>query len=283
MPSKEFIIYCDESASRGKYYSDFYGGILVGSNHIDSVRQIIADKKAALNLHGEVKWTKITENYADKYINLVDTIFMLLRDKKMRIRIMFTQNMFRATGLTQEHKDNKYFILYYQFIKFAFGLMYVTKKVGYYNIRVYLDKMPDTKQKVDQFRDFVAGLSGTSDFKNAKIVIQKHNVTEVNSHEHDILQCLDIILGSINFRLNDLHKEKPEGQRLRGKRTVAKEKVYKHINKRICELYPHFNIGISTGTPSILDRWRHPYRHWCFRSTNHVVVADGSKKKKKAP
>lgn len=280
MSSKEFIIYCDESAAKGRYYSDFYGGILVGSNHVDGVRKAIAEKKAALNLHGEVKWTKITENYVDKYIELVDLIFDLLKSKRMKIRIMFTQNMFAAKGLTKENKDNKYFILYYQFIKLAFGLKYVTKNEGRYNVRVYLDKMPDTKAKVENFRTFLCGLSSTSDFKDAKIIIKKENVTEINSHEHDILQCLDIVLGSMNFRLNDLHKEKPAGQRKRGKRTVAKEKVYKHINARICEMYPRFNIGMSTGTPSLLDRWRHPYRHWRFVSSNHEIVEGGSKKKK---
>ena len=280
MPSKEFILYCDESESSGRFFSDFYGGVLVGSSNLDKVRERIAQKKAELNFYGEVKWTKITENYADKYIEMIDLIFDLLREKKIKIRIMFTQNMYRANNLTQEHKDNKYLILYYQFIKFAFGLMYVTRKIGDYNVRVYLDKMPDTAAKIDRFRQYVADLSNTSAFRDASIVILKENVTEVRSHEHDLLQCLDIILGAMNFRLNDLHKEKPPGKHRRGKRTVAKERVYKHINRRICELYPNFNVGKSTGTPAILDRWRHPYRHWCFRSRDFEIVENGSKRKK---
>ena len=35
------------------------------------------------------------------------------------------------------------------------------------------------------------------------------------------------------FRLNDKHKIKPPGQRTRGKRTIAKERLYKHISQRI--------------------------------------------------
>ena len=31
MSDKEYIIFCDESDVAGKYYSNFYGGVLVGS------------------------------------------------------------------------------------------------------------------------------------------------------------------------------------------------------------------------------------------------------------
>lgn len=36
--SKEYIIYCDESIEKGKYYSDFYGGVLIGSTHLDAIQ-----------------------------------------------------------------------------------------------------------------------------------------------------------------------------------------------------------------------------------------------------
>jgi len=66
---REYVIYCDESVSKGAHFSNFYGGALVTSDNIDSVRSSIAAKKADLNLHGEVKWSKITENYKQKYID----------------------------------------------------------------------------------------------------------------------------------------------------------------------------------------------------------------------
>jgi hypothetical protein len=48
--STEYIIYCDESASQGVTFSNFYGGALIRSEHIDRVRKLIADKKEALHL-----------------------------------------------------------------------------------------------------------------------------------------------------------------------------------------------------------------------------------------
>jgi hypothetical protein len=100
--ASEFIIYCDESESRGKHYSNFYGGALVTSDHVEEVRAVLAAKKKALNFMGEVKWSKITVNYHKKYIDLIDCVFDLVADGKLKLRIMFTQNIFRARGLTKE-------------------------------------------------------------------------------------------------------------------------------------------------------------------------------------
>ncbi len=33
MPEKEYLIFCDESDTVGAYYSNFYGGVMVGSSH----------------------------------------------------------------------------------------------------------------------------------------------------------------------------------------------------------------------------------------------------------
>lgn len=72
-------------------------------------------------------------------------------------------------------------------------------------------------------------------------------------------------LGAMYFRLNDLHLDKPAGSWKRGKRTIAKEKLYKYIHKRICEILPSFNIGISTGKGDFQNpAWELPYSHWRF-------------------
>ena len=79
------------------------------------------------------------------------------------------------------------------------------------------------------------------------------------------MQCLDIVLGAMAFRLNDMHKEKRPDTNRRGKRTIAKEKLYKHINKKIREIRSNFNIGISTGIDGDhQNRFIHVYRHWLF-------------------
>src|SRR5580700_2867151 len=92
MPER-LIIFCDESVEKGAFYSHFYGGALVRSDDRERLEREIHEKKLALNIHGEVKWTKITANYVDKYLELVDCAFDLIASGRIKVRIMFTQNV----------------------------------------------------------------------------------------------------------------------------------------------------------------------------------------------
>ncbi len=125
--------------------------------------------------------------------------------------------------------------------------------------------MPCGREKSREFAGFLVGLSQTREFREAGIVVDENQIAEVRSHDHDLMQCLDIVLGSIQFRLNDKHKQIPEGSTRRGSRTIAKEKLYNFISRRIREIYPNFNVGVSTGQgDDPTNIWKHPYRHWKF-------------------
>jgi hypothetical protein len=273
MARQSFIIYCDESAEKGRFFSHFYGGVLINASDRQWIDRILNDQKLALNLHKELKWTRITKNYEQKYIDFIDAYFDLIKDGHIKLRIMFTQNIHTPSDLKEYQLDNQYFLLYYQMIKHAFGLRYCNPDGNNdVFVNVYMDDVPDKKEKFDEFKAYLHALCHYPVFRRAKVMILFEDITDIRSDEHVILQGLDIILGSIHYRLNDLHKIIPEGSRRRGKRTIAKEKVYKHINNRIREIYPRFNIGISTGTPNgETDRWEHPYRHWRFVPSDHEL------------
>jgi hypothetical protein len=282
--AKEYIIYCDESDEKGAHFSNFYGGTLVESDDYLKIIDALRARKAEQNLHKEVKWTRITENYADKYIALMDTFFDLVKAGKIKVRIMFTQNTVIAKNLTPKHVDEKYFILYYEFLKHAFGLAVSPAVQGGVNLRIYPDQIPDNKERVEQFRGFLMALAGTPALRERRIRIRREDIADVDSKQHEILQCLDIVLGAINFRLNDKHKEKTaKGGTRRGSRTKAKERVYRHILSRIQDIYPRFNIGRSTGQESDECRWSHPYRHWLFTPRERIVVPGSKRKRKGTP
>lgn len=197
---------------------------------------------------------------------------------------MYTHNAFVAKDLTKEQRDKEYFLLYYQFFKHAFGLQFSNKTSKRISIYPFFDQLPDTKEKNQVFKDYIFDLFNSEYFKEAKLFIHsKEDIAEAISHNHIILQCLDLILGSMEFRLNEKHKAIPEGKKRRGKRTVAKEKLYKHINAHIREIYPNFNIGETTGLKDdIENRWKHPYRHWKFMPSNKAENKQYVPKNKKA-
>ena len=92
---------------------------------------------------------------------------------------------------------------------------------------------------------------------------------------------MDLVLGAMCFRLNEKQHEKPAESEARGKRTIAKEKLYRHINMRIREVMPGFNVGVSTGCRNKKEVWTHPYRHWSFIPKDHERHNELTKKKQK--
>ncbi|TGE27700.1 DUF3800 domain-containing protein [Hymenobacter metallicola] len=268
----EYRIYCDESVKDGKFFSNFYGGVLVRSRDLKRVEKAINKVCDDHHFNTEIKWQKVTANYLDKYIALMDTFFDLMEADLVKVRIMFTQNANRPLNLSDEQLQNEYFILYYHFFHHAFGLQYSNTTGKPLYVRAYFDQLPDTLPKRQAFKEYIKGLQTKPEFRLAHIRFRKDDITEVDSKTHRLLQFLDVVLGSMAFRLNDKHLEKPDGARLRGKRTVAKEKLYKHINNRIRRILPGFNCGISTGLRGSLENnWTHPYRHWLFVSNDREV------------
>lgn len=261
----EYVIYCDESSDKGPKYCDFFGGCMVAHRDLDDIARALESKKAELNLFGEVKWSKVTEAYLHKYEELIHLFFDFVRAGKLHVRIMFRCSDDRMEK-TEDLNKYKYFKLYYQFIKHGFGLMSIPQEESGTFIRIYLDELPDTSKRRDEFKRFLLNMPNTIDFRNSSVRIRLDDIAEVRSHEHVILQCTDIILGAMYFRLNGLHRIKPLGKRVRGSRTRAKEKLYNRINDEICTIHPNFNIGVSTGKRGFENpHWESPYEHWCFK------------------
>ena len=36
---KEYVVFCDESDSKGEYFSNFYGGVLVGGSRLQAISE----------------------------------------------------------------------------------------------------------------------------------------------------------------------------------------------------------------------------------------------------
>jgi hypothetical protein len=264
--SREVVIYTDESKEDGPYYASSYGGALVESTQLGGVIETLEAAKAAVGIGAEVKWQKVSAGYLDRYLALVNTLFDVVDSGRIKIRIMFRHRLVESKRLDAYRREHAYHLLYYQFVKHAFGLQFATDGVTPLRVRLYLDDLPDTREKNETFKGYLAGLEHSPAFRRAKVLIPRDQIAEVRSHDHVVMQFLDVVLGAMQFRLNDHHKRKPEGAARRGKKTVAKETVYREINRRIRGIYPHFNIGVTTGLRGThANRWLDPYRHWCFQ------------------
>jgi hypothetical protein len=155
-----YILYCDESSDKGRYFSNFYGGCLLRASDRQAIETELHSVKEEGALRGEAKWTKISEYNEEAYIKFVDAIFAFVEAGQLKLRIMFTQNINRPQNLADYQIGNEYFLLYYQFIKHAFGLRYCNpERQRSVSISVFLDDVPDTKEKLDSFKDYLSSLS----------------------------------------------------------------------------------------------------------------------------
>ena len=253
-------IWTDESDSYGKYYANFYGGT-VG----------LTDE--------EIKWQKVNAYTEERYKRIIDVLFEILGEGKAKMRIFFRHRRHEPLGLSNEQRRKEYQMLYYQFIKHAFGLEYCNPSGEPIRLRLFLDDMPLKKLDRQEFLDAIYKLNATVGFEKANIHIAEGDVAEVNSKKHLPLQVMDLVLGSICFRLNDKHLIKDiDGKRAR--RTIIKESLYKYIRAKICKLHPGFNVGTNTGITKLSDRWEQAYRHWSFVPNNSIVNEDIPKKHK---
>lgn len=277
-----YYIWFDESDKDGMYYSNFYGGILIKSTDVDAVLRMSKCKVEELGLtNEEIKWQKVNAYTYEKYCILVDFIFDLLENGLIKIRIFFRNNQYEAIGLSDEHRRNRFSYLYYQFIKHSFGLQYSNQTNEEITLKLFIDDIPMKGADKVVFEDYLYRLNNDKDFKDAKIKLLHGDIQEVNSKKHIPLQLMDLILGSICFRLNDKHKIKDPETGKRGTRTKLKEQLFKQISKRIRKLRPNFNIGESTGIKTPADRWNYPYSHWSFKPTKFARDFDKSKSNKK--
>lgn len=243
----------------------FMVGALIKVSDIQEIEKVINEKKDKLNLKGEIKWTKVTGNYLEKYIDIINLFFSFIKSGKIKVRIMFAQNAYVTEGLTKEQIDNEYNILYYFFLKSAFGLKFSNSNPyrNKVNFSLYLDDLPCSENKKNILKNSLYRYN--HELKQSNIEITE--VVEINSKKHVIQQCMDIILGSMNFKLNGFNEIKDVDTGKRSKRTIAKDKLYKVINKNIREIRKGFNIGVSTGIDGDnTNYWKHLYRHWNFIS-----------------
>lgn len=240
-------------------------GALVKIPDILLIENALNNKKQELNLNGEIKWTKVTSNYLEKYIDIINLFFSFIKSGKIKVRIMFAQNAYVPDGLTKEHTDNEYNILYYYFLKSAFGLKYSNTNPFKYkmNFSLYLDDLPCSEKQKYNLKHSLFRYNYELKQHNIEIT----EIIEIDSKKHVIQQCMDIILGSINFKLNGFNDLKNIETGKRSKRTIAKDKLYKVINKNIRDIRKGFNVGVSTGIDGdVTNFWKHLYRHWNFIS-----------------
>lgn len=184
----EFNIYCDESChlENDKQKSMTLGGIWIPiGKRLEITKRLREIKEQhGLSKHYEMKWTKVSPSKELFYKNIIDYFFDD-EDIHFRCVVIPEKKMLNHEKYKQTH-DDWYYKMYFHMLKV------ILRPNEKYNI--YLD-IKDTlgKEKIVQLHKVLS--HSLYDFNQN--IIKK--VQLIRSHESDILQIVDLLIGAIGY------------------------------------------------------------------------------------
>lgn len=198
------VIVCDESTTKGNSYSFFYGGAMIKEEYYEEINNELDFLRNSLYLH-ELKRSNIDLSNADRYNIILNKFFDYVYENKINVRIMFTDNRLLAKN-TFRKNDITFNKFYYFFIRYAFGLAYLPYDI---KLRIIFDELPDKKIINDDFKNHLVENISNIDVpsQTSHVSIKKESIEEVDSRKHLILQCCDVIVGLIDFFVNEFISE----------------------------------------------------------------------------
>ena len=191
----KYNIYCDESCHLENDHQKIMvlGAIKCEKSYkkqaVNDIRNI--KEKYNMNKFCEVKWTKVSPDKFDMYLELVNYFFS---NPNLSFRAVVVDKTKLKHELFNQTHDSFYYKVYYKLL----CRIIVPNNENY----IYLD-IKDTKgaRKVRKLGEVLA--NGLYDFNMECI----KNVQNINSKESELLQLADILIGAISY-LNRNENEK---------------------------------------------------------------------------
>lgn len=183
----KYHIYCDESSLSDRY--SCYGGIIVNNNYLSLVRDAITSLRDKHFLNTEIKWSKISNQYYNKYYNLICDISSLVNKDIIHFRsIVIDNHQVSHSRNNNGDKEKGMYKFYYLLLKHCF-LKDISGECD-----IYIDKR-STNYNLDELRDFI---NRTQDI-NTYVTSVKH----IDSKKSDLIQINDLLLGALAFHKNE--------------------------------------------------------------------------------
>lgn len=267
-----YTVYADEAWTQENEvlrFHRFYGGAMVRADKRQGIVADLAALRSELGLVGELKWRRVSPTNWERVAFMLDAFLEFVDARDITLRYMWLDRLFYNAGaLTEYHAEYGYYILYYFFLIYGFGLPY--HDLDEVRVEFFPDQLPKDEQKRAEFMTFLRHCHTANVFKG-RSPFRIIDVGDVDSRKHVLLQCVDVIIGAVGFRLNRFH-ERLQANRRRAPGTRAKLALYERIRDHLGAIDMAergglaFSVGVSTGTGLDYDaRWRNKFRQWNFR------------------
>lgn len=195
--TQNYNVYCDESCHLEHDHQKVMvlGGVWCPVEKVREISTRLKEIKAQHRVSSEfeVKWTKVSRSKEGLYLRLVDYFFDD-DDLHFRALVVPDKSILRHEDFGQDH-DTWYYKMYFDMLK-----VLLSPKDKY---RIYLD-IKDTRSadKVKKLQDVLR--NNLYDFSGDIV----ERVQTVRSHEIEIIQIADLLIGAIAYLHRDLSSNK---------------------------------------------------------------------------
>lgn len=195
-----YHIYCDESRQCQHRYM-VIGGIILEESHVKAFENTMTKYRQETNVTQELKWSKISASYLNKYKRFVDYFFALINNDKIHFKcIIVDTHQIQHKKYSGGDKELSFYKMYYQLLLHKFLVKYYRDEDKSKFI-ICMDNRTSS-YSLTEFRDILnRGFVKKTD-------IQYHPVANVearDSKKSEVIQINDLILGAIGFQKNGIH------------------------------------------------------------------------------
>lgn len=191
-----YRIFSDESRQSKDRFM-VLAGVIINQNRIDEFNQTMKKYRKETNMNSELKWSKVSNNKLSNYKIFVDYFFALCNTDIIHFRsIIFDNHKANHRKYNGGSKEVGFYKFHYQlFMLFA---------RGYYNEKndssfIIHPDYRHTKYKLEDLRNIL-----NSGFRKKihPIGAPFTTIEPLHSHDSEIIQVMDIILGAIGYVKN---------------------------------------------------------------------------------
>lgn len=210
----EYNFYCDESCHLPNDGNSIMvlGGIWCPKEKSREINKRIREIKEKNKISAEMKWVKLSSARFQVYKELVDYFF---DDDDLHFRVLIVDNKDKINhqSFHQTH-DDWYYKMYFNMIK---TILHPNDR--YY---IYLDiKDTKSKSKINKLQEVLEN----SKYSFSKNTIQ--HIQVIRSHEVEIMQIVDILIGAIAYKLRGYNQ------------SLAKNSIIELIEKKSNYAFEH--------------------------------------------
>lgn len=222
--SQIYNIYCDESChlEHDRQPVMVIGGVWCPASEVKTISLQIRTLKEEHHARGEIKWNRASKSRQDFFVALVKYFF---QQPSLHFRCIVVDDKAKLNHayFNQGSHDSFYYKMYY------YMLRNVLKPTNRYN--VFLD-IKDTKsaQKIRTLKEILC--NNVYDFTQQMI----DNIQNIHSHESEILQLADLLIGAVGYQNRNLHQN------------ATKTEIIKQITL-------HVGSDLRRSTPPWIDKF----------------------------